>query len=107
MKTTRRNFIKSSVTAGAGAVFSSPVPIHAVDINGYSRKDERPELENNTLETVDLDNDYYYISVNKSTGAITSFLVKKNQCDLIAEKRLAVNFRICLPLKEYACNYID
>ena len=56
---------------------------------------------------ITLENENFKISLDKNTGAISSFLVKKNQCDLISEKRLETNFRICLPLEEYACNYID
>ncbi len=56
---------------------------------------------------VTLDNENFKIAVDTKTGAISSLLVKKNNCDLISEKKLEANFRICLPLKEYACNYID
>jgi len=54
-----------------------------------------------------LDNENFKLSVDTKTGAISSLLVKKNNCDLISEKKLEANFRICLPLKEYACNYIE
>jgi len=58
-------------------------------------------------ETLTLDNENIKLTVDTNTGAISSFLVKKNNCDLIGEKKLESNFRICLPLKNYACNYID
>lgn len=58
-------------------------------------------------KAITLDNENFILSVDRATGAISSFLIKKNKCDLIAEKKLESNFRICLPLKEYACNYID
>ena len=58
-------------------------------------------------ETVSLDNENFHLSVDTRNGAIITFLVKKNNCDLIGEKQLEANFRICLPLKGYACNYID
>ena len=58
-------------------------------------------------EVVSLDNENFHLTVDTRSGAITSFIVKKNNCDLIGEKQLESNFRICLPLKEYACNYID
>jgi len=57
--------------------------------------------------SVTLDNKNLTITVDTKTGAISSFFVKKNKCDLISEKKLAANFTICLPLKEYTCNYID
>ncbi len=53
-----------------------------------------------------LENNFFKITVNE-IGAISSFLVKENNCDLIEEKKLAANFRICLPLDDYQCNYID
>jgi len=53
-----------------------------------------------------LENKHFKLNVNEK-GAITSFLTKKNNCDLISEKKLAANFRICLPLDDYLCNYID
>ena len=61
----------------------------------------------NAQVAVTLENEYFKITVDTKTGAISSFLVKGNKCDLIGEKKLEANFRICLPLKEYACNYID
>lgn len=56
---------------------------------------------------VTLDNANFTITVDSKTGALSSFLVKQNNCELIGEKKLEANFRICLPLKEYASNYID
>ena len=53
-------------------------------------------------KTITLDNENFILSIDRATGAISSFLIKKNKCDLIAEKKLESNFRICLPLKEYA-----
>ena len=54
-----------------------------------------------------LENDNFSLAIDTASGAITSFIVKKNNCDLIGEKRLKANFRICLPLKDYQCNYIE
>ena len=54
-----------------------------------------------------LENQNFKIAVDTKNGAISSFLIKKNNCDLISEKLLIANFRICLPLKDYLCNYID
>ena len=54
-----------------------------------------------------LENQNFKIVVEPKNGAISSFLVKKNNCDLVGEKRLMANFRICLPLDDYLCNYID
>ena len=53
-----------------------------------------------------LENDLFKIIVNEN-GAISSFFIKTNNCELIEEKSLASNFRICLPLEDYQCNYID
>ncbi len=54
-----------------------------------------------------IENEHFKISMDKQTGAITSFFVKANQAELIDEKQLASNFRICLPLKDYQANYIE
>lgn len=54
-----------------------------------------------------LQNENYKIQVNPANGAITSFVIKKIDNDLIGEKRLQANFRICLPLEDYLCNYIE
>jgi hypothetical protein len=56
---------------------------------------------------ITIENQYYRISIDRKTGAITSLFVKANRCELIEEERLSSNFRICLPLKEYRSNYID
>lgn len=54
-----------------------------------------------------LENDVLRLHVEKSTGSISSFFVKANQCELIGEKRLQANFRINLPLPDYQANYIE
>lgn len=54
-----------------------------------------------------LENNNFLLAVDPASGAITSFVIKKIKCDLIGEKRLKANFRICLPLKDYLCNYIE
>jgi hypothetical protein len=56
---------------------------------------------------VTLENQNFRIAIDPQTGAVTSFLIKKNNSDLISEKRLAANFRICLPLDDYLGNYIE
>lgn len=54
-----------------------------------------------------LENAHFKITFDARNGAITSFVVKKNNSDLVGEKRLAANFRIGLPLKDYLANYIE
>jgi len=54
-----------------------------------------------------LQNDHYRLQIDVGTGAITSFLVKATNVDMIGEPRLAANFRISLPLPDYQANYID
>ncbi|GGC13525.1 hypothetical protein GCM10011386_01500 [Parapedobacter defluvii] len=58
-------------------------------------------------QSVKIENDNFRLKVDTQTGAISSFFVKKNQSELIGENQLEANFRICLPLKDYASNYID
>ncbi|GAA4305331.1 DUF6259 domain-containing protein [Compostibacter hankyongensis] len=54
-----------------------------------------------------LENQAFRIAVDKSTGALSSFLVKQNNADLVSEKRLMANFRIGLQSKDNLSNYID
>ena len=54
-----------------------------------------------------LQNDHYRLQIDAGTGAITSFLIKATNVDMIGEPRLAANFRISLPLPDYQANYID
>lgn len=56
---------------------------------------------------ITLENEHYRLAIETGTGAITSFHLKAMDCEMIGEKRLADNFRICLPLPDYECNYID
>ena len=54
-----------------------------------------------------LENEFLAVRIDKSSGAIVSFVDKKTNCEFVGEKRLAANFRICLPVEDYICNYID
>jgi hypothetical protein len=54
-----------------------------------------------------LENSAFRLLIDKSTGAIASFFVKANSCELIGEKRLQANFRLLVPLPDYQANYID
>ena len=54
-----------------------------------------------------LENEHFSVALDPATGAITSLQVKRNRSELVGEKRLAANFRLCLPLPDYLCNYIE
>jgi len=54
-----------------------------------------------------LENQNFRIVVQKDNGAISSFMVKQNSSDLISEKRLISNFRICLQTDNDLSNYIE
>ncbi|MCL5270998.1 MAG: DUF6259 domain-containing protein [bacterium] len=56
---------------------------------------------------VRLENEQFSLEVDRASGALRSLVVKPLGTDLIGEKRLLANFRICLPLKDYLANYID
>ncbi len=58
-------------------------------------------------ETCGISNAHFAVTVGKSTGALTGLLVKRNGAELVSEKRLASNFRLCVPLPDYLCNYVD
>ena len=57
--------------------------------------------------TVSMENGNFIVVVNTANGVISSLLVKKNKTELVAEPRLAANFRINLQLKDNMANYID
>ena len=61
----------------------------------------------NAQSTVTLENQNFKIVVDKENGALSSFVIKKNHCDLTGEKRLMANFRICLQSHNDLDNYID
>jgi Domain of unknown function (DUF6259) len=60
-----------------------------------------------TASLMTLENPSFRLHIDSSTGAITSLLVKALNSDLIGEKRLAANFRISLPVKDYLANTIE
>jgi hypothetical protein len=53
-----------------------------------------------------LENDLYRVEVSPLHGLITRLLDKQGKVELIAERRLADNFRLLLPLPGIASNYI-
>src|SRR5688500_5688775 len=54
-----------------------------------------------------LENDAVRVRLNPQTGAVTSLVNKTTGSDLIAEPRLAENFRLLLPVPDLDANYID
>jgi len=54
-----------------------------------------------------LENEHFSVKLDETSGAIASLVVKSLRCDLIGEPRLRANFRLCLPLEDYQCNYIE
>lgn len=57
--------------------------------------------------TLILENDQLKLKVDSRSGALSSFYIKGNHCEMIGEPALICNFRINLPLKDYQANYID
>lgn len=58
-------------------------------------------------EPLVVENSIYRIAIDRLTGAIISLIVKPLDCEMIGEPRLSTNFRLCLPIENYQCNYID
>ncbi len=54
-----------------------------------------------------VENKHFSLSLDPAAGSLSSLVVKRNQSELIGEKRLLASFRICLPLPDYQCNYIE
>jgi len=69
-----------------------------ISINGYS------QTPTNDLK---LENDLYRIIVDPVNGSLSSFYIKENNSDLVSEKRLQANFRICLQSENNLSNYIN
>lgn len=57
--------------------------------------------------TLVLENDQLRLKVDIRSGALSSFYIKGNRCEMIGAPALISNFRISLPLKDYQANYID
>ena len=83
----RRNFMKISAAAGGVLMGAAPAAAEPADWT--------------------IENEHFSLSLDPASGALSSLIVKRNQSDLIGEKRLRANFRICLPLPDYQCNYIE
>jgi hypothetical protein len=83
----RRNFMKISAAAGGVLIGAAPAAAEVADWT--------------------MENEHFSLSLDPASGALSSLIVKRNQTDLIGEKRLRANFRICLPLPDYQCNYIE
>ena len=56
---------------------------------------------------IHIENQHYSLDLDPASGSLSSLLVKRNSAELIGEKRLLANFRICLPLPDYQCNYVE
>lgn len=54
-----------------------------------------------------IENGKYKIVVDERNGSIASFFIKDNASDLIAEKKLMSDFRICLQTANDLSVYID
>ncbi len=58
-------------------------------------------------DTLTLENGKIRLKVDPRSGAVCSFYLVDQKCEMIGEMDLADNFRICLPLDDYQANYID
>lgn len=54
-----------------------------------------------------LENAHFSVEIDPDSGALSSLRVKQNDAELIGERRLMANFRLCVPLPGYLCNYVD
>ena len=54
-----------------------------------------------------IENEYYRVEVDQSTGALTQVRDKQGGFDLVSEPRLAASFRLLVPLPELRSNYLD
>ena len=59
------------------------------------------------VDRVNLQNEVFSVDIARNNGCMTSLVIRELDCDLIGEKRLAANFRICLPLPDMLCHYIE
>lgn len=86
----RREFIKTGVVAAFAIAPSISTPTFLAE-----------------MRRLTLENEHFSLVMDELTGALSSVMVKKNRSELIGERRLIANFRICLPLPDYLCHYID
>jgi len=96
----RRHFIAIGATAASGLAL---VP------SALAAETSSPKAAaaNAGAKALGVENEHFSLSMDGKSGALTSMVVKRNQSELIAEKRLAANFRLCLPLPDYLCNYVE
>lgn len=57
-------------------------------------------------EVIEIENEYYVLQIGAQTGVIARIFDKPGQIELIAQPRLAENFRLLLPLPDLEANYI-
>ncbi|RIK42817.1 MAG: hypothetical protein DCC55_07540, partial [Chloroflexi bacterium] len=57
-------------------------------------------------EVIEIENEYYVLQIGAQTGVIARIFDKVGQIELIAQPRLAENFRLLLPLPDLEANYI-
>ena len=97
----RRDFIVMGASAAGGLAVAARSGLAggalAAKHAGAQAKSTGPMLEN----------DHFSLTLDEASGALSSLVVKRNKSELIEEKRLLANFRICLPLPDCLCNYID
>lgn len=83
----RREMLKASVLAGVAGGIGSASAAGAGDVR--------------------LENASFSVALDPASGALSSLRVKRNDAELIGERRLMANFRLCVPLPDYLCNYVD
>ncbi len=94
---------------GVHLLFLIVACIGALPLNGSAQQthDETTQPTSRIEKAVRLENEKFAISIERETGVISSLFIKPLGTDILGEKRLAANFRICLPLEDYQANYIE
>jgi len=60
-----------------------------------------------TADYFHLENAHFSVAIDPASAALSSLRIKKNNAELIDERRLMANFRLCVPQPDYLCNYVD
>src|SRR5208337_2243289 len=94
----RRDFVKGGLTTWAAAEIYRPFSVAHVSSEESNRAGRG--------QVVAIENGLYRLEVDAERGLIQRIFDKAGKVELIAEPRLADNFRLLLPLPGLEANYI-
>jgi Domain of unknown function (DUF6259) len=94
----RREFVKAGVATWVSSALSTT--------EGQGQEKHPQPVASSGENRIGIENSFYGLEVDRERGLILQVLDKKSGVELIAEPRLADNFRLLLPLADLEANYI-